>query len=292
MPLYLGCPVWSFKGWVGTFYPQGTRPGDYLREYARRLTAVEGNTTFYAAPSGETLAKWRADTPAGFRFCPKLPRAVSHRGGLAGRIDEARAFIQAMAKLGARLGPAFLQLPPSYGPHQIDDLRAFLGAWPAGRRLAVEVRHPGWFEPQHARALDETLAEYGMARVTIDTRPIRSLAGDRTLAGTVYQALLEARARKPDLPATPARTASFLFVRYIGHPALEPNGPYLEAWGDYLAAEMQAGAEAYAFCHTPGTLGAPFLCRELHLRVAERVPLAPLPWDDAEAAAPSQARLF
>ena len=36
MSLYLGCPVWSFKGWVGNFYPKGTQSKDFLREYARR----------------------------------------------------------------------------------------------------------------------------------------------------------------------------------------------------------------------------------------------------------------
>ena len=55
MSIYLGCPIWSFKGWVGNFYPKGTKPADFLREYARRLTTVEGNTTFYAVPAPKTI---------------------------------------------------------------------------------------------------------------------------------------------------------------------------------------------------------------------------------------------
>ena len=38
MNLYIGCPIWSFKGWVGNFYPKGTKPSEFLHEYARRLT--------------------------------------------------------------------------------------------------------------------------------------------------------------------------------------------------------------------------------------------------------------
>ena len=112
MSVYLGCPIWSFKGWVGNFYPQGTKPKEYLREYARRLTTVEGNTTFYAVPSKETLAGWAAEMPKGFHFCPKLPRTISHQGKLSRHLDEAQEFMQVMSQLGDRLGPAFLQLPP------------------------------------------------------------------------------------------------------------------------------------------------------------------------------------
>src|SRR5512143_534875 len=108
MALFIGCPIWSFKGWVGNFYPEGTKPADFLREYARRLTAVEGNTTFYAVPAEKTLEGWAAETPETFRFCPKLPRTISHAGKLVEHIDEALRFVETMSLLGERLGPMFL----------------------------------------------------------------------------------------------------------------------------------------------------------------------------------------
>jgi uncharacterized protein YecE (DUF72 family) len=292
MHLFLGCPVWSFKGWVGNFYPQGAKPGEYLREYSRRLTTVEGNTTFYAVPPRKTLHAWAEEMPEGFRFCPKLPRAISHQGTLTRHIEEARSFMEVMRQLGTRLGPAFLQLPPRFSPRQFDDLRTFLGAWQGEHRLAVEVRHLDWYGEPHTAALDELLGAHGMARVTIDTRPIRDLDGDRALAGTVYQSLLEARARKPDVPVNPARTADFVFVRFIGHPVVDHNQPYLEEWAQIVASELRAGADAYVFCHTPDTLFAPFLCRELHRRVAALIPLPTLPWEEADAGTLSQGRLF
>ena len=39
MTLYLGCPIWAYKGWVGSFFPKGTKPAEYLREYTRRHRA-------------------------------------------------------------------------------------------------------------------------------------------------------------------------------------------------------------------------------------------------------------
>jgi uncharacterized protein YecE (DUF72 family) len=292
MNLYIGCPIWAYKGWVGNFYPKGTKPAEFLREYARRLTTIEGNTTFYAVPAPQTLQQWVAEMPATFRFCPKVPRAISHDGKLAGHIDEAIQFTDRMGLLGERLGAMFLQLPPRYSPLLFDDLQTFLQAWPREVRLAVEVRHLDWFEPPDHDRLNTLLSGYNMARVVIDTRPIRSLDGDKILEGSVYQTLLEARNRKPNVPILPERTTDFVFLRYIGHPQMEINEPLLEEWAGFLTAQLRNGADAYVFCHSPENMIAPRLCRELHRRIAEQIPLAPLPWDEAGASTFEQASLF
>ena len=147
-----------------------------------------------------------------------------------GPIEEAHAFIQTMSQLGTRLGPMFLQLPPRFSPRFVTALKAFLSAWPRDVRLAVEVRHLDWFDSPNDEMIDQLLSDHNMARVTIDTRPIRSLLGETILAGSTYESLLEAREHKPDLPVVPKRTSDFVFVRYIGHPDLEVNRPFLEEW--------------------------------------------------------------
>ncbi len=292
MNLLVGCPVWACKAWVGDFYPQGTKPSDYLREYSHRLTTIEGNTTFYAVPGPKTIEHWLLETPPSFRFCPKVPQAISHAGPLAARIDAAHEFVDFMRALGTRLGPMFLQLPPRYSPALLDDLRLFLEAWPADCRLAVEVRHKGWFDEPSDSELNSHLSARGMARVVIDTRPIRNLEGDRILAGTVYQTLLEARRQKPDLPVLPKRTTDFLFVRYIGHPEMTINLPLLQDWAQIIADQLRSGAEAYVFCHSPQALIAPFLCRELHAAVRRQLDIPPLPCDSAGRGAFEQERLL
>jgi uncharacterized protein YecE (DUF72 family) len=278
MDLYVGCPIWSFKGWVGNFYPKGTKPADFLREYAQRLTTVEGNTTFYAVPAQKTVEAWAESLPETFRFCPKVPKAISHEGKLMDNIERAREFIKVMSPLGTRLGPMFLQLPPRYTPKLLADLQAFLAVWPREVRLAVEVRHLDWFESPD--------------RVVIDTRPIRSLDGDRILEGSVYQTLLAARARKPNVPILPERTADFIFLRYIGHPRVEQNESLLEEWAGYVSSQLSAESDAYVFCHSPENLAAPYLCRDFHRRVAEKIILPPLPWDNVDAGNFEQRQLF
>ena len=292
MTLYIGCPVWSFKGWVGNFYPEDTKPKDFLREYAQRVTAIEGNTTFYAVPAQSTVENWATETPQTFRFCPKVPKAISHEGTLLDNIPRAEQFIEVMRGLGMRLGPMFLQLPPRFPPQHIEELEAFLARWPRDVRLAVEVRHLDWFDSPYNEELNQLLAKHEMARVTIDTRPIRDLAGDEILDGTTYGSLVGSRERKPDVPVIPSRTTDFVFIRYIGHPDLKFNDPFLAEWETYLVSQLKEGADAYVFCHSPENLTAPLIARELYHRVAQHVNLPPLPWDEIKPDIPEQPTLF
>jgi uncharacterized protein YecE (DUF72 family) len=268
---YLGCPIWSHKEWVGTFFPERTPPGDFLRLYSRKLSTVEGNTTFYAVPSAETIARWRAETPPGFRFCPKIPRAISHSRALEATREATLAFVKRMLGLGERLGPIFLQLPPTFGPAHLPQLETWLGFWPTEVRLAVEVRHPAFFEQVQGAALNALLNERRAARVIMDTRPIR-------VGPAEEQGMLQARERKPDLPVYPAITTDFTFVRYIGHTSDEINAPFLDAWAARLAQWLERGTALYVFCHCPFEIHSPAICSELYRRLAHLTPLPDLPW--------------
>lgn len=288
----MGCPIWSYKGWMGSFFPEGTKQSDFLREYARRLTTVEGNTTFYAVPNEEKLARWIDETPETFRFCPKVPRTISHAGELQPHIDEAHAFIQVMSRLGSRLGPMFLQLPPRFAPDQLSDLEAFLKAWPAQVRLAVEVRHSAWFIPAYQEKLLGMLQSFNKTPVLVDTRPIRSLRGKEILKGSVYKELLEIRERKQVNPIPTHSEGPFTFLRFIGHPMMEQNAEFIDSWANYLAGALDRGHDVFVFCHCPDVRQDPLLCREFHQRVRTRIDIPPLPWEVIDANLPSQSRLL
>jgi uncharacterized protein YecE (DUF72 family) len=283
---YIGAPIWSYKGWVGNFFPASTPSSDYLRLYSRRLNAVEGNTVFYALPSSEVIARWNQETPATFRICPKVPRSISHAHHLESNREETMLVVERLSGLGVRLGPMFLQLPPSFGPAQLSALEAFLEFWPTNVRLAVEVRHTAFFEVEHAATLNTLLSQYRVARVMMDTRPIRIGSGEE-------KQVLQARERKPNLPLQIAVTTDFVFVRYIGHPRMEVNEPLLDSWAHQLAEWLQGGLTAYVFCHCPFEVHSPAICYALYQRVRARVPLPPLSWQ-SELPAPKleQGRLF
>ncbi len=283
---YIGCPLWGYKEWVGNFIPEHTPASDFLRLYSRRLTAVEGNTIFYALPSKETISRWKQETPETFRICPKVSRSISHTATLDKSKPETFQLIERMSGLGSRLGPMFLQLPPAFGPAHLAQLEAFLDFWPPEVRLAVEVRHPGFYEEQQAFTLNSLLSQHQVARVMMDTRPIRT-------GSAAEQRVLQARERKPNLPLHMVTTTDFIFLRYIGNPHMEVNEPFFKEWAAQLAQWLNEGITLYVFCHCPFEVHSPTICKTLYQRVSEFVSLPPLPWEleetDAEA---QQPRLF
>ncbi len=270
---HIGCAVWAFDGWIGEFYPEGSRARELLRLYGERLTAVEGNTTFYATPEERTVAGWAAQLPETFRFCPKLPRDVSHAGRLAPGRELARTFRERLRPLGPRLGTSFLQLPHTYGPELQGDLRAFLLAWPlADAPLAVEVRHPAWYRSPHRENLRALLADVGAHRVVLDTRAVYSSADDPQA---------DSKRRKPELPVVPEAVAGRAFVRFIGHPDLAHSERYLLSWAAQVDAWLRAGTEVYFFLHCPREERSPWLARRFQeLLEARGAPVPALPWSE------------
>jgi uncharacterized protein YecE (DUF72 family) len=282
MPLHLGCPLWGQKSWVGGFLPTGTKPRDMLAAYSRRVNAVEGNTTFYAVPEAATVERWRDGTPPGFAFCLKVPQAISHHKRLRGCEAETAEFVDRLQRLGDRRGPAFLQLPPSFGQAQLPVLDAYLAAWPRELRLAVEPRHADFFGPAEAD-FDALLRRHGVARCAFDTVALFSAP-----AGASAE-VSEAQSKKPKYPRRLTRTGPFGFVRYVCHPELEANHAWLAEWADAVAHWLRANDDVFFFVHHPDDTYAPDGIRLFHAMVAERAAIPALPaWG---AAAPSQPTL-
>ncbi|WP_035991315.1 DUF72 domain-containing protein [Leptolyngbya sp. KIOST-1] len=280
---FTGCAVWAFKDWVGSFYPRGSKAGDFLRLYGDRMTAVEGNTTFYSMPDAKTIDRWAATMPPGFRFCPKLPRAFSHQGKLVPFVEASHRFLQTLMPLGVgaapaenRLGPLFIQLPPTYGPEHLADLRDFLARWPRQQSpIAVEVRHLGWFAEPHATRLNQLLTGLGVGRVLLDTRPIYDCINTPS-----DDPQIGSERKKPKLPLQPEVTAAFTIVRYISHPNLAYNQPYFDEWVPRLCQWLAGGTDVYFFAHCPQEARSPAVAREVYHQLQQAgAPLPPLLWD-------------
>jgi len=275
MSFYVGAPIWGAKFWVGNFFPPKSKQHDFLSLYSRRLNTVEGNTTFYALPSPDTVKRWVSDTPPDFRFCLKFPKLISHEKRLVGAELETRVFLECVAGLDGRAGPSFLQLPPTFSAKSLPTLETYLAALPKDFRYAVEVRHPDFFKEPDEAALDDLLRRYDIARCVFDTRGLRE-------ADPVDDpALRKAQQEKPHVPVRFTRTASFAFVRFVGHPTLEENAPFLEEWADKVAGWLDNDDDVFFFCHLPDDKDVPPMCRDLYARVNARFGLPPMPeWDE------------
>src|SRR5687768_7666922 len=129
------------KSWIGRLFPAGTKATDFLPRYAEVFNTVEGNTTFYALPTPDTVARWRDQVPDAFRFCFKFPRTITHDKLLVDCAAEVAEFLDRIAPLAGKLGTLMLQLPPRFGPGQLPQLAAFVDVLPREHAYAVELRH-------------------------------------------------------------------------------------------------------------------------------------------------------
>ena len=140
-----GASGFSYKEWLGQFYPAKLPGLKMLPFYAERLPTVEINYTFRAMPRRAMLEGWAAKTPAHFRFALKAPQRITHFARLRGVSENLNYFIETVGVLGDRLGPILFQLPPDLG--RDDELLKDFIAQIGGRvRAAFEFRNRSWFD--------------------------------------------------------------------------------------------------------------------------------------------------
>src|ERR1700758_379257 len=108
----IGASGFSYKEWLGRFYPPKLPGTKMLTYYAERLPTVEINYTFRAMPRRSMLEGWAAKTPANFRFALKAPQRITHFARLRGIQENLDYFIETASALGEKLGPILFQLPP------------------------------------------------------------------------------------------------------------------------------------------------------------------------------------
>lgn len=267
LPYFLGCPSWSENAWREYLYPDSAKPADFLAFYAQVFNAVEGNTTFYARPSQATVERWAQCMPAHFRFTAKFPRDISHGGDLRLQVSAAEDFIALLKPLGQRVAPFWLQLPATFSPLQLAELVGFLDA--LERPIAVEVRHPAFFaKGDEERLLNRILLDRGVERICLDPRALFSCRSNDP-------AVLHAQSKKPRVPPRPAAFSQSPQVRFIGHPVLAANEPFLVPWLDKVAGWIEEGRTPYIFLHTSDNYLAPALAQRFHQGLMERLPGLP-----------------
>jgi len=143
MKLWTGTSGFSYKEWLGSFYPNGLHADEMLKYYATKLSAVEINNTFYRFPKKSVLESWAAQVPPEFRFVLKAPMKITHRMRLKSTEQEVSYLCESASVLGSKLGPILFQLPPSLKKDE-ESLELFLASLPKGTRAAFEFRHPSW----------------------------------------------------------------------------------------------------------------------------------------------------
>jgi uncharacterized protein YecE (DUF72 family) len=208
----IGTSGFSYKEWLGKFYPPKLPGAKMLEHYARSLATVEINYTFRAMPKAGMFERWAEQVPAHFRFALKAPQRITHFARLKGSGESLDYFLKMAAALDARLGPALFQLPPDF-KRDLPLLTDFLALIGGRIRAAFEFRNAAWFDDAVLQALRDGGA-----------------------------ALCIAESEKLSTPIE--RTASWVYVR-LRKPSYDDAA--LAEWARKLQAFADAGAENYVY---------------------------------------------
>jgi uncharacterized protein YecE (DUF72 family) len=160
--------------------------GPRLERYARRLSCVEINSSFYRPHRPSTYARWAASVPEDFRFALKVPKEITHTRRFVDAVEPLERFLAESAELRAKRGVLLVQLPPSFAFDA-----ALAGAFFTTLRarydglLACEPRHPTWF----ADDAEDALRRAHVARVAADPAVVPAAALPGGWSGFVYHRL-------------------------------------------------------------------------------------------------------
>lgn len=171
--IYVGCAKWN-RNELKNFYPRGTK--DELTYYATQFNAIELNATHYRNFPEDTIKNWYEKTPDDFKFFPKVYRLISHLKWLNDIDEPVQDYLDSVVYFREKLGTIFLQVRDNFAPKFFDRVESFVELWPKDIPLAMEFRHPDWFNDKKvAEDLYQLLEEKGIANVICDTAAYREL---------------------------------------------------------------------------------------------------------------------
>lgn len=228
---YIGTIGFSYADWKGVFYPQGLSPRNYLSYYSRVFKGVEIDSSFYGVPRKEVIVRWNESSPQDFRFCIKAPYSITHQSDALAALRTLEDFFEALAHFGGKLGAVLFQFPPSFHADEIQNLERFLRFLPRDFRVALEFRHPSWYQygPNEQEPLVASLLRgYAVCWVS---------------------------GEHPRVPAKVHPTSDFLYLRWIGKHGTFQSHHYeridrranMDKWKSLILKNAQTVREVFGF---------------------------------------------
>jgi uncharacterized protein YecE (DUF72 family) len=242
--VYVGCTGWAMKDWCGWVYPKTCKSSDYVKYYGQQFNTIELNTTHYRTPSFADIQKWHDQTPADFRFAPKMLQTVSHSKNLGYGTGLTGQFCEAILALEEKLGVCFMQLPEYFNATHLPIFEKYITKLPKSVPFSVELRGTEWFNfkkneteapPQYINDFYRILEENKVSTVITDVAERRDVLHQRLTTPTAI-------------------------VRFIGNDSQPTDNTRLDEWVQRLKNWFDMGLhEVYFFTHSPDNLKAPNL---------------------------------
>lgn len=173
--IYVGTCGYSYKDWVGPFYPPATKPAEMLRYYRSHFSAVEIDSSYYGIPSPNTIGSLNKRTPPQFRFSFKAPQTVTHPPDTKASIhDDARLLSDVLAPIqqSGKLACILLQFPNGFKrtPTSEHYLLRAIGAFEP-LPIVVEFRNSDWQNDE----TEQLLRENDVSLCNVDLPHLESL---------------------------------------------------------------------------------------------------------------------
>jgi uncharacterized protein YecE (DUF72 family) len=237
--VYVGTSGWTYREWLGPFYPADLKPQQFIQYYTRYFRAVEIDSTYYSIPAHSVVTGWNESTPPGFIFSAQVPGVITHQKVLKDCQHELATFLNSVELLGDRLGPLLLQFPyfnknTFASRAQFDKLLyPFLKTLPKDFKFALEIRNKNWISWDFL----ERLREHSVAFVVV---------------AQAWMPSIDVLARALDL-----LSADFFYARFIGdreeiktpqrNNPTEENRRALIVWAEELKKIADKGTRTYVF---------------------------------------------
>jgi uncharacterized protein YecE (DUF72 family) len=221
---WIGTSGWVYAGWREHLYHDAPLRR-WLEIASRTFDALEINGSFYTQIKPETYARWRRETPDGFRFALKGHRFVTHYKRLRDARDSVARLRDQASELGDKLAAVVWQLPARFEADvaRLEDFLGALEAWP-GARHSLELRHRSWFVP----AVAERLSAAGVAVCLSDA---------------------------PDFPMWREVTTDLVYVRLHGHTrkyASQYSASLLARWAADIQRWIAEGRDVHVYFDNDG----------------------------------------
>jgi len=178
--IYIGTSGYSYKDWVGLFYPENTKDGDMLGIYSGSFNFTEINSTYYKIPNPFMFYNMQKKTGDGFVFTVKLHQSMTHTRNAQDKDYEDFLSAIDVLKQVKKLGCLVAQFPYSFHFNR-ENMDYILGLKErfSASDMVVEFRNNRW-------ANDETmefLRTNGLGYVCVD-EPLLSGLPDGRAIGT------------------------------------------------------------------------------------------------------------
>ncbi len=147
--LFVGTAGWSYKDWIGSFYPKAQSADfNWLEYYSQFFNCVEVNASYYTYIDPKIVKGWLEHTADknDFLFTIKLHQDFTHKKNFTVESTKAVKIVLDNLASEGKLGGLLMQFPYSFALDKVNayHVKNLIDTFAEYEKF-IEVRHKSWF---------------------------------------------------------------------------------------------------------------------------------------------------